>query len=58
MKGADAIVYCIHYRKINSRPNTRSSYEFLLQKFGQRYLGKVSDQEAIGWIESLHGLAE
>ncbi len=34
MKVADAIKYCIHYHKINSRPNTLANYEFLLGKFG------------------------
>jgi integrase/recombinase XerD len=37
MKIADAITSCIHYHKINSRPNTLANYEFILEKPGQSY---------------------
>ena len=43
MKVSDAITYCIHYHKINSRPNTLANYEFLLGKFGHSYQGRCID---------------
>ena len=43
MKVSDAITYCIHYHKINSRPNTLANYEFLLGKFGNSYQGRCID---------------
>lgn len=41
MKVSSAINFCLQYHKISSTT--------------QRYLGKVSDCEAIRWIENLHG---
>ena len=43
MKVSDAITYCIHYHKINSRPNTLSNYKFLLGKFGHIYQGRIKN---------------
>ncbi len=43
MKIADAITYCIHYHKINSRPNTHANYEFILGKLGHRYQNRHID---------------
>jgi len=43
MKIADAITYCIHYHKINSRPNTLANYEFILEKLGHRYQNRHID---------------
>lgn len=57
MKVADAITYCLQYHKINSRPNTRVSYAFLLAKFDSRYhsreLGSITTEEVISFLADL-----
>lgn len=59
MKVADAIKYCIHYHKINSRPNTLANYEFLLGKFGCKYQDRPIDSIATEEIISfLAGITE
>jgi integrase/recombinase XerD len=52
MKVSDAITYCIHYHKINSRPNTLANYEFLLGKFGHSYQGRCIDSITVEEIIS------
>jgi len=57
MKVSDAITYCIHYHKINSRPNTLANYEFLLGKFESRYRGRdiasISTEEIIAFLAGI-----
>ena len=57
MKVSDAITYCIHYHKINSRSNTLANYEFLLGKFGNRYrdrhIDSISTEEIIAFLAEI-----
>ena len=57
MKVADAINYCIHYHKINSRLNTLASYDFLLGKFGHKYqdrsIDSISTEEIISFLAGI-----
>ena len=57
MKIADAITYCIHYHKINSRPNTLANYEFILEKLGQSYqdwhIDAITTEEIIAFLANI-----
>ncbi len=57
MKVSEAITYCIHYHKINSRPNTLANYTFLLGKFGNRYqdrhIDSISTEEIIIFLAEI-----
>ncbi len=57
MKIADAITYCIHYHKINSRPNTLANYEFFLEKPGQSYqdwhIDAITTKEIIAFLANI-----
>jgi hypothetical protein len=57
MKVADAIKYCIHYHKINSRPNTLANYEFLLGKFDCKYqdrpIDSITTEEIISFLAGI-----
>ena len=54
MKVSDAITYCLQYHKINSRPNTLATYEFLLGKLGKffddRAIDSVTTEEIISFL--------
>ena len=57
MKVSDAIIFCLKYHKINSRPNTIANYKFLLGKFGQAYNDKEIDsiktEEIISFLSDI-----
>ena len=59
MKVSDATTYCIHYHKINFRPNTLANYKFLLGKFGNSYQDRCIDSIMVEEIISfLAGITE
>jgi hypothetical protein len=57
MKVSDAIVFCLQYHKINSRPNTIKNNDFLLGKFGSIYcdrkLESITTEEIISFLADL-----
>ena len=57
MKVSKAITYCIHYHKINSRPNTLANYIFILEKFESRYrerhIESISTEEIIAFLAEI-----
>ena len=57
MKVSDAIIFCLQYHKINSRPNTVKNYEFLLGKFKTSFNGReiesITTEEIISFLAEL-----
>ena len=51
MKASEATNLFLDYHRTNSKKNTLINYEKLLMKFP----GKISDLEAMRWIDNLHG---
>ncbi len=57
MKISRTIDFCLQYHKINSRPNTLANYEFILDKFGKKYLDRdihsITTEEIIAFLAEM-----
>ena len=57
MKISEAITFCLHYQKANSKVNTVKNYEFLLGKFGNIYneweVESITTEDVLSFLTDL-----